>query len=54
MSDDVLIIFIVIVVVVLFWLVFMQGILNLQMMGNVQREAWMGVVCWVTTWRTQK
>ena len=50
MSDDVLIIFIVIVVVVLlFWLVFMQGILNLQMMGNVQREAWMGVVCLVTT-----
>jgi len=51
-SDDVLII--VVVIVLLLWLVFVQGIFNLQMMGNVQGEAWMRVVCWVTTRRTQK
>lgn len=54
-SDDVFIVVVVIaVVLLLLWFVFVQGILNLQLMGNVQGEAWMRVVCWVATGRTQK
>lgn len=54
-SDDMFIVVVVIaVVLLLLWFVFVQGILNLQMIGNVQGEAWMRVVCWVATGRTQK